>query len=298
MNIHHLNFDILTYIVLYLSSDDIYAYVETCKLFYVVIDYIKKSYLNCGSVFKIRNPNTYHISNSIQLIEWAKIHPKFSFTNKLGRSAAQKNNLDILKYLNKNNYYFCPKVYCDAINNKNIKIIKWLRKKNVELNEYAFHEAAKIGNLKILKLLKRYNCDWNSVTCNHAISYGNLHSLKWLLRNGCWLDISSFNIAVESGNMSMIKYIYNKCLHDLSYPWWNSFACDIAAKKGDFSLLKWLRSKYCPWDVNCIYNAIKNNHFEIVKWAIENGCEINRSLYLQISSVIYINENSNIKFTD
>jgi hypothetical protein len=149
MNISQLNFDILSKIVSYLPSNDIYAYIETCKLFYVVIDHIKKSYLYSGKIFKITKPSTYHISNSVDLIEWAKLHPNFSYTNQMGRFAAQENNLIVLKYLNKNNYTFCPEVYCDAINNKNKVIIKWLRNKNVALNEYAFHEAAKIGNIKI-----------------------------------------------------------------------------------------------------------------------------------------------------
>jgi hypothetical protein len=125
-----------------------------------------------------------------------------------------------------------------------------------------------------------------------------LECLKWLIKNGCWLDDSSFNIAVETGNMHIIKFIYDKCLHDLSLPFWNSLTCNIAAKKGYFLILKWLRKKLCPWNINIVISAIENNHYDIVKWSIENGCEINRSLYLQLSSIIYINENSNINFID
>ena len=266
--------------------------------FYNVVDYIKKACLKNGKIYKIARPSTYHISSSIKMIEWAKIHPNFVFSQKLARNVTRSDNLYSLKYLKKHNCVFCPEMYCDAINNDNIKIIKWLFKKGVELNEYAFHEAAKGGNIYILKLLKKYNCEYNSVTCNNAIIYQNLDCLKWLLKNGCFIDTFSFAYAVETGNLNIIEYLYDICTHDLSFPWRHSNCCTLAAKKGYIDVLIWLRTRYISWNIDTILVAIENNNYNIAKWAVENGCYISRSLYTHLCSLIHINESMNIKFID
>ena len=296
MNITKLNSNMLIYILSYLHSNDIYAYIETCKCFYNIIKCIKNINFQNKTIYRISKPSDLHISSSIKLIEWAKTHRNFLITRKLARCVTKSNNLNILKYLRKNKCEFCPEMYCDAINNNNIEIIKWLKRKDVELNEYAFHEAAKNGNIYIMKLLKKYNCDYNSNTTKNAILYGNLKALKWLINNGCYLDNYSFYYAIETGNINIIEYIYDLCIHDLSFPWQFSNSCNIASQKGYIHILVWLRERQCPWNINTIYIAIRNNNYNIAKWAIENGCEINRELYTQISSVVCINENININF--
>lgn len=298
MNITELNLNILIDILSYLHSNDIYSYIETCKCFYKIIEYIKKIDFQHNTIYRISKPSDLHISSSIQLIEWAKTHKNFSFTQRLARCVTQSDNFHILKYLRKNNCQFCPEMYCDAINNNNIEIIKWLKRKGIELNEYAFHEAAKNGNIHIMKLLKKYNCEYNSTTVKNAILYHNIEALKWLINNGCCLDNYSFYYAVETGNINIIEYIYDLSIHNLSFPWQFSNSCNIAAQKGYMNVLRWLRERQCPWNINTIYTAMRNKNYYIAKWAIENGCEINRELYTQLSSTIYINENININFID
>ena len=45
-----------------------------------------------------------------------------------------------------------------------------------------------------------------------------------------------------------------------------------AAKRGHFEMLKWARENGCPWDAGMCYSLAYHGHFEILKWAHENGC--------------------------
>jgi hypothetical protein len=37
-------------------------------------------------------------------------------------------------------------------------------------------------------------------------------------------------------------------------------------------ILKWARENNCPWDTKTCYQANKNGHSEVLKWAVSNGC--------------------------
>ena len=45
-----------------------------------------------------------------------------------------------------------------------------------------------------------------------------------------------------------------------------------AARNGHFEILKWARENGCTWNEWTSIYAAKNGHFEILKWARENGC--------------------------
>ena len=48
--------------------------------------------------------------------------------------------------------------------------------------------------------------------------------------------------------------------------------CAYAAENGHFEILKWAREQGCPWNEwTCAY-AAENGHFKILKWAREQGC--------------------------
>ena len=52
----------------------------------------------------------------------------------------------------------------------------------------------------------------------------------------------------------------------------STWICAYAALNGHFEILKWARENGCPWNEYTCSNAAKNGHFEILKWARENGC--------------------------
>ena len=55
-------------------------------------------------------------------------------------------------------------------------------------------------------------------------------------------------------------------------PWdEGTYWCACAVRQGHFEMLKWLRENGCPWNEHtCMEMA--GGHLEILQWARENGC--------------------------
>ncbi len=53
--------------------------------------------------------------------------------------------------------------------------------------------------------------------------------------------------------------------------------CFEAAKNGHLNVVKWARQYDCEWDIFTCAFAARNGHLEILKWCIENGCEWDES---------------------
>ena len=53
---------------------------------------------------------------------------------------------------------------------------------------------------------------------------------------------------------------------------------------GNFEIIKWAIENGCPWDEIATDEAFTNNNFLIFKYLIDNGCPFKRSYYLAISS--------------
>jgi hypothetical protein len=56
--------------------------------------------------------------------------------------------------------------------------------------------------------------------------------------------------------------------------------CNFIAVQGDLETLKWAIKKGFLWTVNTANNAIEHNHFELFKWAYNNGCPIDETTFL------------------
>jgi len=61
------------------------------------------------------------------------------------------------------------------------------------------------------------------------------------------------------------------------------FVCLSAALNGHFEILKWAREQGCEWNSNVCYNAAYYGHIEILKWAREQGCEWNKNLCYELA---------------
>ena len=108
--IYKLDNNSLIAIILFLQTDDIYEYSETCKMFYNITKYIQKlPYIPNYLKFN-KTPCDYHYVQSINLIKWAKQHKNFNYTNTTANYASRRGNLDILKYL-----YFKKRTPCKVV---------------------------------------------------------------------------------------------------------------------------------------------------------------------------------------
>lgn len=285
MTILDLDENSLLCVVLFLCSDDIYEIVETCKTFnYIIKNYnnIKRKNKNFKKkdLIPLRQPQPYQIVSSISMIEWAKSHFGFKYGLRHSQFAARRNDLEVLKYLYKDNCPFGSLVWVEAIENENIKMIKWCKSKNIKYSSFVISKAAEVGKLKILKLLDSYDMEFNDDVCDSAIYGGNLNTLKWLINDkGLIFDNFAFAAAAEIGNLTILKYLFYLSQHNLEYGWFDETTCAVAAKNGQFKVLKWLREKQCQWDASTTSFAYMGKYTKIMIWALENGCPIYESVF-------------------
>src|SRR5205085_1795567 len=122
------------------------------------------------------------------------------------------------------------------------------------------HQLQKMGSpihFEILKWALQKRCKWDANTCALAAVNGHFEILKWARENGCK---------------------------------WNAETCANAAlgkSQIHFEILKWCRSfplnrDKCMWDFRVCTNAAIIGNFEILKWAIKNGCDLSSNIYSKI----------------
>ncbi|CAB9499193.1 ankyrin containing protein (ISS) [Seminavis robusta] len=51
-----------------------------------------------------------------------------------------------------------------------------------------------------------------------------------------------------------------------------SSTCSAASQNGHFEMLKWAHENGCPWDADTMVGAVKGGHLNILKWLQLNGC--------------------------
>jgi len=287
MNIIDLDNNSLINIISFLSYYDIFILNEINTQFNSLLISIKNMK---GLKIIVKNPPQWYLAQSKNLVKWAMKHKNFKLNYKLPKFAARNNDLELIKFLKRNNCPLDNETWVESIQEQNIEILNYLKKSNVKINQYSLKIAALTGNIDIFKFIlkileKKYCIIDNESLCNYAIMGGNLSMLKWLLKEGYKLDLLSFQYAASCDNIKILVYIYNLCSNDLSMPWFNEETCQAAADNGNLRNLKWLRKKLCPWDMRTTMAAIENEHYDVLKWAIENNCEVERTLFDELPNM-------------
>lgn len=83
--------------------------------------------------------------------------------------------------------------------------------------------------------------------------------------------------AVKGGWFDLLKWLKRTGNFTHRHHYWNAkpeSLCPLAAERGDFEMVRWLREHNEPWGPRFIYSAAKGGYRDIVYWAIENGCEV------------------------
>jgi hypothetical protein len=74
------------------------------------------------------------------------------------------------------------------------------------------------------------------------------------------------DIAAREGNLSVLKYLRSiQCE-------WGEWTCSYAAKSGHLDVIKWCHENGCPWDSRTCSKAAENGHLDVIKWCRQNGC--------------------------
>jgi hypothetical protein len=286
MKLLDLNNDVINYIIYFLDYNYLYILSETSKQFKEYIIEIK-NFIKNGSKYipkyiKFKSPHISFILQSINLLEWAKSHKTFKYPKKYTHIFASKtNDLDIIKYLDKDNIKYNNNLMIEAAKNGNKDILKWGLNKGLLIDNEIAAEACGHGDLNIVKwILKKYDETlFDALSWNKAAENGNLHILKFLNKN-CTIKFESdiFYYVTRGGSIRCLKYLFYLSVHDLSLPFFNLKAYYGAIENGDLRMIKWLKKHYCPWDSSLLYRAIDYDKIDIFKWVVENGCPMDNNL--------------------
>ncbi len=155
-------------------------------------------------------------TNKLELLKWIREEKKCRWDEWTINMAAEKGNLEMVKYCVANE---CP---IDAI---------------------ACAKAAKNGHLEILKYLhEEVKAPWDSVTASWAAAKGHLHILEYLVeRKYDQYSVYACTNAAMDGHLDCLKY-----LHETAKAPWNSQAVRRAHENNQTECLQYLLDNNCP----------------------------------------------------
>uniref|UniRef100_A0A6C0C9E5 Ankyrin repeat protein n=1 Tax=viral metagenome TaxID=1070528 RepID=A0A6C0C9E5_9ZZZZ len=222
----------------------------------------------------------------LHILEWLYENNHFLSKSHISLNVARGGNMECLQFLYRHNLLILnEKVFYAAALGRNIQMIIFLRNLGCPMNEYVIHgtfsttKYIKSWSCFILKLLLEWGCSADGY-CAAAAYLGELDLLQTLCAYGSKLHSGVIDNAARSGHLHIIIWCKSQGCE------WDIRACINAAENCHLDVLKWLRgfdrNKYkikseeteiCPWsELVCCY-AIKQGYIEMLKFAIDNGCE-------------------------
>ena len=113
---------------------------------------------------------------------------------------------------------------------------------------------------------------WNLIFLEYCDFDSLVHSrvLQTEYVKECTEDDDMYD-AIRSGNLKNVKWIY-QCSGGFR---WSSFHFDVAAGYGELEIMKWMKTKGCPWDFYTFQYATEKcdgTNFETLEWLRINNC--------------------------
>ena len=244
-------------------------------------------------------------------------NPRYYLRDKpsyIHEKACKGGNLEILKWLNDQNYETSEKSMSIAIKCGNEQIVDRLLKNRVSYREKDFKVAAKAGYFDVAK--KLYNTEYENEVAELAAEAGNIIQSQislnemafaairkgqvevadYLLEKGWKLKPNITNKAAASGKVEVMQWAIDnggiltvktmpKALwhrHFKLCKWlkangcpWDDQTFTEAAKNGDsLEFLQWLKENGCPWSTETSCVAAESSNYEIFMWLVKNGCPL------------------------
>jgi hypothetical protein len=203
-------------------------------------------------------------------------------------NAATFNQFEVCKWINEEGYddYTCewtPEITALFAEHGNLEAIKYAYENEVEWIIKTCTNAASEGHIECLKYAHENGCPWDEDTTVEAASEGHLECLKYAHENDCPWSPRAITLAAAHGHLECLKYA-----HENGCPMSDQVPLEKAAAGGHLNTLRYTFENGCKWgDTSCVllytvkeqHNLIdpfkKQQFFECLKFAVENGCTNN-----------------------
>lgn len=123
---------------------------------------------------------------------------KNPFTTSTLLCAVRGEHLNIIKYVDekcgrKQSHNYVEQRFACALaaERGNMEILKYLHDHDFLWDEWSCAYASKNGHLEVLQYLRENGCPWNRYSAIYAAERGHREVLKWLKENDCPWDLSS-----------------------------------------------------------------------------------------------------------
>jgi hypothetical protein len=129
---------------------------------------------------------------------------------------------------------------------------------------------ATLGNISALEYLKSMNFIFTAPVCERAAETGRLDVLKYLRTNGCFWSRMTPICAARNGHLDVLQYVLEN--ETKSFDTQTINTCYVeATTKGYLPVIKYLHERGYEWETQTVTLASYHRHFEVFKYAIENG---------------------------
>jgi len=247
------------------------------------LDMLKFAYKN-GSQIDVDDISC----KDIRILNWLFDNIHIQPSIKISGCVAWAGNLECLQFLHRHKFPILnEKVFANAVSGRNIEMIKWLHDLGCPFDEDATNAAIqdadlkkKGGSLVILKLLIEWGCKMDWDICWTVAQSGDLEMLQYIHTLGYELNCDDISHAATHGHLHMIIWCREQgCVWDVN-------ACRKTVMNNHLNVLRWLRgfdrdtcelksneTEICPWNEKVCLDAIYYGNVDVLKFALENGCE-------------------------
>jgi len=199
------------------------------------------------------------ISNKLTL----KLQGELTEMSSILRQAVINGRENILKWVLESGIFdqkYIPDVVQSAAGADQMKIILWMIK-NIPLTR---------------KLIEKSKV----CICPAAVYGNNIHILEWFQKtypNSFYVEIKTIGTscvsrAAADGNFRVLKWLKG---NGFAFDCETMTAAAVSSLDNSLEILQYLRTFNCPWTDSVCVNTIIYGRFDILQWAVSNGCSWN-----------------------
>jgi hypothetical protein len=216
-------------------------------------------------------------SGSLDVLQWA-IGNGCKYMVEVSWKAAAGGHIHVLEWIRTlGGRVWDPHTTSHAAGRGHLTVLKWLSGEQCPMDHPTFEAAAYGGHLHVLKWANKQNCIWDTVTCTSAASGGHLNVLRWVMRR-CKPGVSYLELYVEAisrGHTHILQWLFD------TYKTHRYVDGDYIPTTGGetVSLSELLDNVGFTWDTTTSRNVALNQHWDMLRWAIEQGCACDWMVY-------------------